>query len=165
MPGAIRRFLEEDHARIEDALRRATSHEEKIEPAAYAEFRAALLRHIGMEEKILMPAARAVHQGRALPALQQLHLDHGALAALLVPTPTPNIVATIGTILSGHNAIEEGPGGVYDQCEGLQEIAADLILQRLQSAPPVAVAPHVDNPTAMESMYAALQRAGHHLEH
>lgn len=56
--GSIYRYLSDDHARLDDALRRATSQPETIEPSAYAEFRGGLLRHISMEEKILLPAAR-----------------------------------------------------------------------------------------------------------
>jgi hypothetical protein len=48
--------LADDHARIDHALQRATRQPETIAPDAYAEFRAGLLRHIGMEEKILLPA-------------------------------------------------------------------------------------------------------------
>src|SRR5690242_10613908 len=99
MTGAVTRYLEKDHARIDDALRRAAGRGERIEPIAYAEFREALLRHIGMEEKILLPAARAARSGEPLPQAAQLHLDHGALAALLVPTPTTGIVDAIRTIL------------------------------------------------------------------
>jgi hypothetical protein len=48
-----------------------------------------------------------------------LHLDHCALAALLVPTPTPTILTAIKTILEKHNPLEEGPGAVYEKCEEL----------------------------------------------
>jgi hypothetical protein len=71
-PGKIYRYLAEDHARIDDALQRATSRPETIEPAAYAEFRAGLLRHIGMEEKILLPAARTARGGEPLPIASKL---------------------------------------------------------------------------------------------
>jgi hypothetical protein len=79
----------------------------------------------------------------------KLHLDHGALSALLVLTPTHSIIAAIRTVLDGHNPLEEGSGGVYEQYERLIGPDADQILVRLQNAPPVAVARHVDNSTAM----------------
>ena len=161
MAGAISSYLEEDHVRIEDALRRAASTGEEIESTAYTEFRGALLRHIGMEEKILLPAARNARGGKPLPQAEQLHLDHGALAALLVPTPTPRIVETIRAVLRSHNTIEEGPGGVYEQCEQLPGFNVDAILARLKAAPTVALAPHVDSPIAIESMRSALKRAGY----
>lgn len=143
------------------ALRSATSSADRIQPEAYAQFRGALLRHIGMEEKILFPAIRNATAGNSLPGVDQLHLDHGALAALLVPTPTKSILDAIRTILQGHNKIEEGPDGIYRQFEKLPGADAASILRRLQAATAVALNPHVDNATAVESMRAAVRRAGY----
>jgi hypothetical protein len=159
--GRIYRYLADDHARIDDALQRATGHPETIEPNAYAEFRASLLRHIGLEEKILLPAARAARGGEPLPIASKLRLDHGALTALLVPTPTPAIVAVIRAILERHNLLEENPGGVYEQCEQLTDAQADEILKRLMTAPAVKMLPHVDTPFVMEVAQRALKRAGY----
>jgi hypothetical protein len=110
-----------------------------------------------MEEKILLPAAQAVLEGRALPVAAKLRLDHGALAALLVLTPTDSIVAAIRYILATHNPLEEGPGGVYDQCQQLAGSDADEILVRLQSAPEVKMAAYVDSSVAIRSAYEALR--------
>jgi hypothetical protein len=156
-------YLADDHRRLEDALSRATAHG-AIELKAYSEFRAGLLRHIGMEEKILLPAAQAARGGKALPFAAKLRLDHGALAALLVLTPTESIVAAIRFILAAHNPVEEGPGGIYEQCEQLAGSDADEILGRLQNAPEVKMAPYVDSPVAMDSAQHALRRAGYDLK-
>jgi hypothetical protein len=96
--------------------------------------------------------------------VEQLHLDHGALAALLVPTPTASILGAIRTILHRHNLIEEGPDGIYRRFEQLPGIDADGILAKWQTAPPVAMNPHVDNAIAIDSMRAAVQRAGYSFE-
>jgi hypothetical protein len=157
-------YLEKDHRHIEDVLQAATRSSDRTEPKIYQEFRVALLRHIGMEEKILFPAIRQATGGKSLPGVEQLHLDHGALAALLVPTPTSSILSAIRTILRRHNIIEEGPAGIYGRFENLPGIDADGILAKLQAAPPVAMNPHVDNATAIESMRAAVQRAGYSFE-
>jgi hypothetical protein len=161
--GKICRYLTDDHSRIDDALRCATSRPDAVEPVAYAEFRAGLLRHIAMEEKILLPAARAARGGEPLPIASKLRLDHGALTALLVPTPTPAVVAAIRTILERHNRLEEGPGGVYEQCEQRVGTEADQVLQRLKSAPAVKMLPHVDTPFVMEAARRAVKRAGYDL--
>jgi len=164
MAGEIYRYLTSDHARLDDALRRATSDADHIDRSAYAEFREGLLHHIGMEEKILLPASRSANAGEPLPSAAKLHLDHRALAALLVPTPTDSIIVAIRIVLDRHNPLEDGPGGVYEQCERLLGPDADQVLVRLQNAPPVAVARHVDNSTALESARNALRRAGYKLE-
>jgi hypothetical protein len=91
-----------------------------------------------------------------------LRLDHGALAALPVPTPTPAILAAIRTVLVAYNALEEGPGGVYERCEQLA--GAEALLAELQAAPEVLVAPYADGPQVMRVVRRALARAGYDLE-
>jgi hemerythrin HHE cation binding domain-containing protein len=157
----IHSYLANDHRRLEDALSRATAHGGAIEPQAFVEFRAGLLRHIAIEEKILLPAAQAARGGQALPLAAKLRLDHGALAALLVLKPTSSIVAAMQSILAAHNPLEEGPNGVYDQCEQLAGSEADEILGRLQNAPEVKMAAYVDSPIAINSARQALRRAGY----
>jgi hypothetical protein len=164
MPGPIYRFLAEDHVRLEGLLQRAVVLSGEIDSQAYAEFRAGLLKHIAMEEKILLPAAQQARGGGALPAAAKLRLDHGALATLLVPTPTPVIVAAIRAVLAAHNPIEEAPGGVYDECDELLRDRVDEILGKLRSAPEVAVAPHVDGPNVTGAINRALARAGRNLK-
>lgn len=164
MTGPVARLLADDHRRLEALLRRATAHPGMIDRAAYAEFRAGLLKHIGMEEKILLPAAQRARGGEPLPIAAKLRLDHGALAALLVPTPTPTIIAALRAILAAHNSIEEGPGGVYDICEHLAGAEAAALLAQLRAAPEVPVAPHSDGPRVLAATRRALARAGYNLE-
>lgn len=160
-PGPVAKFLTADHARLDALLQRADAEPGTIDPAAYAEFRAGLLKHIGMEEKLLLPAAQRARGGEALPTAAKLRRDHGALAALLVPTPTLAITGAIRTILTAHNAVEEGPGGVYEVCEQLvggEE--ADTLLARLRATPDVRVNPHVDSPLVRDATRRAVARAG-----
>lgn len=163
MPGIIHRYLADDHDRLDALLERAISDPENIDISAYAQFRSGLLKHIGMEEKILLPAAQRIRSGEPLPVAAKLRLDHGALAAMLVPTPTARVVAAIRAILKFHNPIEEDPGGMYDQCEELAGAGAEQILRQLQEAPEVRVLPHVDSPFVMEAARRALARAGYEL--
>jgi hypothetical protein len=163
-PGAVARYLAADHARLDALLVRATAQPDEIDPTAYAGFRAGLLKHIGMEEKILLPAAQRARGGEPLPIAAKLRLDHGALAALLVPTPTPLIIAAIRRILTAHNALEEGPGGVYQACEQLAGKDVEGLLARLQAAPDVPVHAHVDGPRIMDAARRALERAGYRLD-
>jgi hypothetical protein len=163
MPGKIYRYLADDHLRLDALLGRAMSDPDNIDAAAYAQFRSGLLKHIGMEEKVLLPAAQKLRGGEPLPLAPKLRLDHGALAALLVPTPTRPVMAAIQAILRVHNPIEEDPGGMYDQCEELAGAEADRILRQLQDAPDVRVAPNFDGPHVMEATRRALAKAGHDL--
>jgi Hemerythrin HHE cation binding domain len=135
MSGPLTDFLAGDHTRLDGLLRRAMTEASTIDRAAYAEFRAGLLKHISLEEKILLPAAQRWQGGAPLSLAAKLRLDHGALAALLVPTPTPAIVSAIRTVLAAHNALEEGPGAVYECCEQLAGPEADALLAQLRAAP------------------------------
>jgi hypothetical protein len=90
-----------------------------------------------------------------------LRLDHSALAALLVPTPTRTILAAIRAILGPHNAREEGPGGVYECCEHLVSGEAEALLTQLHAVPEVPVAPHSDGPQVMAVVRRTLARAGY----
>jgi len=47
-----------DHGRLEGLLQSAVAQAGSVDQGLYDQFRAGLLRHIGMEEKILLPAAR-----------------------------------------------------------------------------------------------------------
>jgi hypothetical protein len=153
--------LADDHTRLDGLLKQALTETGAIDRDAYAEFRAGLLKHIGMEEKILLPAAQRLRGGESLALAAKVRLDHGALAALLVPTPTPNVIAAIRTILVAHNAIEEGPEGLYRCCERLLGTEAEALLAQLQAAPAVPVAPHADGPQVMDVVRRALVRAGY----
>jgi hypothetical protein len=93
-----------------------------------------------------------------------LRREHGALAAPLGPTPTPASIAAIRTVLAAHNALEEGPGGVYERCEQPAGAEADALLAQLRAAPDVPVAPYSDGPQVMRVVRRALARAGYDIE-
>lgn len=159
MESGLRDLLERDHARL-DGLLRATAAGGHIDPVVYEEFRAGLLRHIGLEEKILLPTARRLRGGDPLEIARQLRLDHAALAALLVPTPTAAILSTLTSLLAAHNALEEGSHGVYAACEELADAEVPALLARLRAAPPVPTAPHYDGPRAFAAIDRLLLAAG-----
>jgi len=161
MAGPLYRFLAEDHARLDGLLQRSMTEAGTINGAAYAEFRAGLLTHISMEEKILLPAAQQARGGEPLAMAAKLRLDHGALAALLVPTPTQAIITALRAILRTHNVVEEGPGGVYECCERLAGVEVEALLAQLHAAPAVPVAPYSDGPQVMDVVRRALVRAGY----
>ena len=162
--GVLFRFLVDDHVRLAGLLQKAHPRPGRVNYGPYAEFRAGLLRHIAMEEKILLPAARRLLGGEPLPTYDKLRRDHGALAALLVPTPTPEIAATIRAILNDHNQVEEGPDGVYEVCERLAAEEAESLVTEMRNLPDVKLAPHDDDPRVMKSTLRALERAGYRLE-
>jgi hypothetical protein len=129
--GPITDFLLEDHRRLEALLQSAVAHADHVDQGAYDQFRAGLLRHIGMEEKILLPAAQRLQGGEPLPIASKLRLDHGAIASLLMPPPRAAIIAKLRAVLKVHNTIEEGPGGLYETCDELAGSEAAQLLARI----------------------------------
>ena len=145
MNGPLSLFFVQDHRRLDALLWRAVA-DGQVEAAPYAEFRAGILRHIGMEERVLIPAARRARGGRALPVARLLRLDHGAIAALLVPPPSPNIIERIAAVLVPHNETEERADGLYAVCDELLAVEVEALLETLRAFPAVPVAPHQDGP-------------------
>lgn len=146
MVSPIEVFMTEDHVRLDGLLTRASAHPDVIDAESYAEFRAGLLRHIAMEEKVLLPMARAKRGGEPLALAKELRSDHGHIAKLLVPTPTHAIVDELRELLGRHNRLEEGSEGLYAICDALAGSEADEIVERLRAQPAVPVAKHYDGP-------------------
>ncbi len=164
MAGPLHQYLAADHDRLDDLLRRATARPGAIDAEAYAEFRKGIVRHIGIEEKIMLPAISRARGGTPAEDAERMRLDHGALVALLVPPPSPFILATLRSILPNHNVLEEREDGVYDLFDTLMGSETDSMLERLRSAPEVPVLPHNARPEILEATRRALQRAGYTLQ-
>jgi hypothetical protein len=164
MHGKLYEYFEQDHKRLETILLRAESGTGSIDRDAYGEFRSGLLRHIGLEERILFPAAQRAIGSEAIPGLAKLRLDHGALTALMVPPPTPVIISTIRSILADHDALEESVGGPYDVCERLAGSEVDALLRKVREAPAVPLLPHRAEQFVLEATRRAVERAGYRLE-
>ena len=130
----------------------------------YTQFRAGLLRHIGMEEKLLFPTIQRAQNGAQHPDVVRLHRDHGAIAALLVPPTEPVVIAALRSILAGHNDLEEGPRGVYEAADHLSLREAEALFEKLLLAPEVPISPFIDNPNAMDVVRRALLKAGYDLD-
>lgn len=164
MPGPITRFLLQDHDRLDALLTRALLRPGAVEREPYDAFRAGLLRHIAVEEKILLPAAREARGGDPLPVARRLRIDHGAITSLLVPTPTPEIAAEIRSILGPHNVVEEEPGGLYEACDALLADRAAELAARMEAYPPVKVNRYQDGPNVHRTAASALAASAKQFE-
>ncbi len=143
-PGPLARSLAAEHRHLDALLARAlASGDDDFDHAAFEALRARLLRHIGVEEKILIPLLKA-----RLPALpdviQRIRLDHAAIAALLVPTPNRAIAREIASLMAPHEAVEEGPLGLFARVEEAAGNDLEALLERVERAPQVPCAKHFD---------------------
>lgn len=163
MAGPLTAWFAADHARLDGFLRRSVADPRAFDRDAFETFRSGLLRHIALEEKFLLPRARKARGGEPLPVARRLRVDHGAIASLLVPTPDAQIVAELRSILEPHNAVEEGPGGLYETCDHLLAPEVDDVLERIRAYPDVKAAPHNDGPgtyrTAEEARRGSARQA------
>ena len=155
----ITEYLEADHARLR-ALLAAATRGPSIDADGYAEFRAGLLRHVAIEEKLLLPAARRARGGEPIARAHALRIEHGAIGSLLVPTPDHALCAELAALLARHDALEEGPDGVYAECEQLigAALSRDL-LERARDFPAVRAAKHFDGQGTVRTAQEALASA------
>jgi len=150
-----------EHVRLDELLTEASARTGMTASKAYASFRGGLLRHIRMEEKILLPAAERRHRGEPLTLAGRLRLDHGALAALMMLPPVASTFNAVRAVLDAHNPLEEAKGGVYEQCEDLVGLEADELLARCHATPRVPVSPWIDSPKVLAAAKRLLIRAGY----
>jgi hypothetical protein len=143
-----------DHERLRALLDRAPH-----DADAYVAFREGLLRHVAMEEKVLLLEAARARGGEPLSVARQLRLDHSAIGAMLVPSPTPRLLARLRELLALHDPLEEGEGGAYAECDRVLAGRADAIVARLQAMPPVPMAKHFDDPRAFDRIDALVDAA------
>ena len=146
MAAELHEFLTRDHERLD-----------KLLEEDYGEFRRGLLRHISIEERVLFPELR---RRRGVTEIEkQLHRDHAALAALLVPPPTEVEIGQIRSILAIHNEMEEESGGLYEIIESLSGVELTALMERVHAIPEVPVMPNVDSPIVRSSIETLLREA------
>ncbi|MCC6644047.1 MAG: hemerythrin domain-containing protein [Polyangiaceae bacterium] len=150
--GPIEAVLAADHRRLEGLLARA----EEGDQEAYEGLRSGLLRHIGVEEKIVLPTLRAA--GHEAPVARQLKLDHSAIVAMLVPSPSPALLRRLAEFLALHDPLEEGAAGVYRLADTrLADPAA--LLPLIEAAPSPPLAAHFDGERAHAAIELLFGRA------
>lgn len=142
--GPIETFMTADHVELDRLL--AEADQDAFDDAVYTRFRAGLLRHIGMEEKVLLPFAREKRGGEPLAIARQLRADHGLIAKLLVRTPTRAVVDELRSVLGRHNPLEEGPDGLYATCDALGGDEAAGLIEQLRAQPSVPLSKYYDGP-------------------
>lgn len=157
--GAIAEFLEVDHDRLDALFTKACADRATVDLDAYEEFRRGLLKHVGMEELILIPAAARL-SGAAVPLAQRTRRDHAALTSLLIPPPTTKILAALHAVLAPHNRMEEEARGLYAQCEQALGAESEEVLAKLLAARDIPPAAHAEGSRVSASIGRALAEAG-----
>jgi hypothetical protein len=149
-----------EHALLDELLQTAAGKSGIEGREAYQRFRERLLRHIRIEERILLPMA-ARKRGEALAIAPRLRLDHGALAALLMLPPVNHAFHAVRVVLDAHNPLEEIEGGVYEQCENLVGSEVNELMAEIAATPRLPVSSWVDSPKVFAAAQRVLARAGY----
>jgi hypothetical protein len=157
--GPLSRYLCDEHDRIEADLRASIAGSD-FDAEPYERARIMLLRHIGIEEKVLLPFARRRRDGAPLPVAARLRKEHGAIASLLVPTPDRALVLELLALLASHDPLEEGPGALYDEIEQLAGSEVDDLVDAARAAPAPPVARHFDGAGTHRTAASALRAHG-----
>lgn len=158
--GDLYALMVAEHTELDELLAKAAGESGAIGQEAYRRFRERLLRHIRIEERILLPMAER-KRGAALPVAARLRLDHGALAALLMLPPVARTFRAIRAVLDAHNPLEEAEGGVYDQCKRLAGSEIVALMAQIGATPRVPVSSWVDSPKVFAAARRVLVRAGY----
>jgi hypothetical protein len=146
-----------DHDRLERLLKAALSADGTIDQESYEAFRRGLLRHIGIEERVLFVELRK--RSAISDVERQLHRDHALLAALLMPPAAAPEIGLIRSILRDHDPLEEEPGGLYEKVARVAERELPHLMDRVQAFPDVPTAPHSDTPILRQSIAHLLREA------
>lgn len=161
MEHAISEYLAHDHDRLDQFLQQSLAPDGSIDMESYHQFRQGLLRHIGIEEKILIPALLSGPHDEIKPVIDRIRLDHSAIVALLVPTPSPAIINALRSILTGHNALEEENGGIYERGDLYDQQALQHLAEKMKETAEVRSLPNNPDPKVLEATRRALERAGY----
>lgn len=161
MQDNISSFFAEDHRRLALLLDRAIDQRGNIDETAYSEFRSGLLRHIALEEKILLPEVQKANSGKAYPLAARLRLEHGAIVALLVLPPAASVKNVLLGILEQHNTCEECVPGLYHDCDVLLSESTERITKKVQEYPDVPMMPYNNSQIAWDAAHRAVARAGY----
>ncbi|MFZ1978391.1 MAG: hypothetical protein WAV76_10600 [Bacteroidota bacterium] len=120
-----------------------------------------MLKHIGLEEKILIPALHNSQESIAYPLAAPLRLEHGAIASLLVLPPSAIVKNVLLGILQHHNKREETEKGLYTDCDCLLPDAVETMMEKVYHYPDVPVMPYNDSQHALDAARRAVSRAGY----
>jgi len=157
----VTEYLSNDHDRLDGLLQLTLTPSGEINEEAYHQFRQGLLRHIGIEEKILIPALQSRLDETMKQTLERIRMDHSAIVALLVPPPSSDIISALKSILSKHNELEEANGGFYECADLTEAESTPHLTERIKNFPEVKLLPNNPDPKVFDATRRALARAGY----
>lgn len=135
----IVRVMDNQHRRIEWLLTESLGDEaaRALDLAAYGAFRETMLRHIGIEEKLLLSGLREARV--PFTSAWAIHRDHAALASLMAAEPDLALVLEVARLVDTHMTLEEGPEGLFSVCA--RTLSEEALVVGAHAFPEVKPAP------------------------
>lgn len=152
--GPIAQHLAEDHDRLDALLERARAPDGSVDMEAFELFRAGLLRHIAIEEKLLFTLLKR-RAPELVPDVELLRAEHSAIARLLCYRPDARLIDDVRALLGPHNAREEGDEGIYAAAERAAGDELEALTREVVAFGAIRPAPYRetrDAPTAEEAL-------------
>lgn len=159
MPSRLTGQLTREHVELPALLPGCVLPGGAVDLRRFDEFRHRALRHLAIEELVLIPALarRLGHR----PMFQNgLRKDHAAIVALCVPTPNPDWVKDLGELLAYHNAVEESPGGFYALLDALKLADDPRVTQAIEALPPLELPPFASGHQLRAQLHAVMRATG-----
>lgn len=153
----IVRVMDNQHRRIEWLLTESLGDGDQraLDLAAYTAFRETMLRHIGIEEKLLLAGLREA-QVQFAPAWA-IHRDHAALASLMSAEPDLALALEVARLVDTHMTLEEGPQGLFSVCA--RSLSEEALVVGAHAYPEVKPAPWSKAEWLPRTVQAALELA------
>ncbi len=150
----------EEHLALAAQLRAATGAGGEVDLEAWTSFRKALVRHLAIEERIIVPMLEARRAPELLATRSELAHDHAALMTLLVPAPNPIWLTDLAERLAHHVAAEEGPGGLYELLDRHLASSARELLEAARSLRTIELGPPAEGAATGVAVSLALAAVG-----
>ena len=151
-------YLIEDHRRLETLLTGAMRNG-TLDHEQYNLFRAGQLRHVAIEETLVLPTVRQ-HNGGFFGD-RQIHLEHLAITALLLQPPSDEVLHVLRALLEKHTFLEETNRTLYDALDACCAERHPELLQRMQEYLTPPVPENAGHPDGLASVRRAVARAGY----
>jgi len=150
--------LQHEHGELLAQLDRCLSPTGELNLRAYEEFRRRQLRHVAIEEKVLLPAL--ARRKKLSAAFQNaLHKDHEAIVVLCVTAPNPDFVRDLKELIAWHQKVEEEPNGFYDLFD--RHVGDDpQVSEALAHLPPISPPPFASGEEVAQVLRQVLRELG-----
>lgn len=159
MTGPIATVFAAEHQALRAMLRDCLATPAGVDLARFEQFRQALLHHIAVEEKVLLPALER-KLGHPTLMHEAMRKDHAGVAALCVPAPNRAWVEALQLQLEEHHRVEEGDHGFFALCDLWIADEAPAVLAAAREFPPLHLTPFNDGRRVRDHLAEVLEATG-----